>query len=90
MKASLLNPEIYNKLIDSARTRYKGAQRKLRLLVKCTTPLMKAVAALKELEHSTQDKIPREIKRKLLDASPILHESLRLNDTIRYKKKKKM
>ena len=69
MKTPLLNPEIYNKVNDSATSRDKGAQRKQRLLVKSTIPLVKAVVALKGLEHDAQDKIPRDIKRKLHDVS---------------------
>ena len=38
--------------------------------------------ALKGLEHDAQDKIPRDIKRKLQDVSPLLHKSLRLNNTM--------
>ena len=38
--------------------------------------------ALKGLEHDAQDKIPREIKRKLQCVSPLLHKSLRLNNTM--------
>ena len=69
MKTPLLNPEIYNKVNDSATSRDKGAQRKQRLLVRSTIPLVKAVVALKGLEHDAQDKIPRDIKRKLHDVS---------------------
>ena len=71
----LLNPQIYNKVNDSATSRDKGAQWKQRLLVKSTIPLVKAVVALKGL------KIPRD-KRKLQDVSPLLHKSLRLNNTM--------
>ena len=45
------------------------------LLVKSTIPLIKAVVALKGLEHDAQDKMPRDIKRKLQDVSPLLHKS---------------
>ena len=38
--------------------------------------------ALKGLEHDAQDKIPRDIKRKLQDVSQLLHKSLRLNNII--------
>ena len=38
--------------------------------------------AVKGLEHDTQDKIARDIKMKLQDVSPLLHKSLRLNNTI--------
>ena len=79
---TLLNPEIYNKVNDSAKSRDKGAQRKQSLLFKSTIPLVKAVVALKGLEHDAQDKIPRDIKRKLQDVSPLLHKSLRLNNTM--------
>ena len=72
----MLNPEIYNKVNDSATSRDKGAQWKQRLLVKSTIPLVKAAVALKGL------KIPRDIKRKLQDVSPLLHKSLRLNNTM--------
>ena len=75
MKTPLLNPEIYNKVNDSATSRDKGAKRKQRLLVKSTIPLIKAVVALKGLEHDAQDNIPRDIKRKLQDVSPLLHKS---------------
>ena len=78
----LLNPEICNKLNDSATSRDKGEQRKQRLLVKSTIPLVKAVVALKGLEHDAQDKIRRDIKRKLQDISPLLHKSLQLNNTM--------
>ena len=78
MKTSMLNPEIYNKVNDSATSRHKGAQRKQRLLVNSTIPLVKAVAALKGPEHDAQDKIPRNIKRKLQDVCPLL----RLNNTM--------
>ena len=78
----MLNPEIYNKVNDSATSGNKGAQRKQRLLVNSTIPLVKAVAALKGLEHDAPDKIPRDIKRKLRDVSPLLHKSLQLNNTI--------
>ena len=53
MKTPLLNPEMYNKVNDSATSRDKGAERKQRLLVKSTIPLVKAVVALKGLEHDT-------------------------------------
>ena len=36
--------------------------------------------ALKGLEHDAQDKIPRDIKKKLQDVSQLLHKSLRLNN----------
>ena len=36
--------------------------------------------ALVGLEHDAQDKIPRDVKRKLQDVSPLLHKSLRLNN----------
>ena len=36
--------------------------------------------AIKGLEHDAQDKIPRDIERKLQDVSQLLHKSLRLND----------
>ena len=81
-KNPLLNSEIYNKVNDSASSRDKGAQRKQRLLVKSTIPLVKAVVALKGLEHDAHDKIPRGIKRKLQDVSPFLHKSLRLNNAM--------
>ena len=74
IKTSLLNPVIYNKVNDSATTRDKIAQRKQRPLVKSTMPLVKAVVALKGLEHDAQHKIP--------DFSPLLHKSLRLNNTV--------
>ena len=38
--------------------------------------------ALKELEHDTQDKTLREIKRKLQDVSSLLHKSIRVNITM--------
>ena len=82
MKTLLLNPEIYNKANDSATSRDKGAQRKQRLLFKSTIPLVKAVVALKGLEHDAPDKIPRDIKRKSRDVSPLLHKSFQLNNTI--------
>ena len=82
MKTPLLNPEIYNKVNDSATSRHKGAQWKQRFLVKYTIPLIKAVVALKGLEHDAQDKTPRGIKRKLQGVSPLLHNSLRLNNTV--------
>ena len=82
MKTPMLNPEIYNKVNDSATSGNKGAQRKQRLLVNSTIPLVKAVAALKGLEHDAQDKIPRSIKRKLQVVCPLLHKSLRLNNTM--------
>ena len=78
----LLNPEICNKLNDSATSRDKGEQRKQRLLVKSTIPLVKAVVAPKGLEHDAQDKIRRDIKRKLQDISPLLHKSLQLNNNM--------
>ena len=61
MKTPLLNPEIYKKVSDSATSRDKGAQQKQRILVKSTIPLVKAVVALKGLEHDAQDKFPRHI-----------------------------
>ena len=76
MNISLLNPEIYNKVNDFAISRDKGAQRKQRLLVKSTIPLIKVVVALKGLKHDAQDKISRNIIRKLQDASPFLHKSV--------------
>ena len=76
MKTPLLNPEIYNKVNDSATSRDKGAQWKQRLLVKSIIPLVKAVVALKGLEHDVQDKIPRDIKLKLQDISRLMHKSL--------------
>ena len=69
MKPPLLNPEIYNKVNDSATSRDKGAQWKQRLLVKSTIPLIKVVISLKGLEHYPQDKIPSHVKRKLQDVS---------------------
>ena len=82
MKTPLLNPEIYNKVNDSATSRDKAAQRKQRFLFTSTIPLVTVVVALKGLEHDAQDKIPRDIKRKLQDFSPLLHKSLRLNNTM--------
>ena len=38
--------------------------------------------ALKGLEHNARDKIPKNIKRKLQDVSPLLHKSLRLSNTM--------
>ena len=38
--------------------------------------------ALKGLEHDEQDKIPRDIKRKLHDVPPLLNKTLRLNNTM--------
>ena len=67
IKTPLLNPETYNKENDST-TIDKGAQQKQKLLVS-TIQLVKAVVALKGLEHDAQDKIPRDIKRKLHDVS---------------------
>ena len=89
---TLLNPEIYNKVNDSAKSRDKGAQRKQSLLFKSTIPLVKAVVALKGLEHDAQDKIPRDIKRKL-QMSP--HFCLKVFDStilcsLRYKEKEKV
>ena len=78
----LLNPEICNKLNDSATSRDKGEQRKQRLLVKSTIPLVKAVVALKGLEHDAQDKIPSNTKRKLQDVDPLLYKNLPLNNTM--------
>ena len=57
-------------------------QRKQRLLVRSTILLLKAVVALKELDHDTQDKTPREIKRKLRNVSSLLHKSIRVNITM--------
>ena len=82
MKTPLLNPEIYNKVNDSAISRDKATQRKQRLLLKSTIPLIKTVVVLKELEHDAQDKMPRDIKRKLQDVSPLLDKILRLNNTM--------
>ena len=56
IKTPLLNPAIYNKVNDSATSRNKTAQRKQRPLVKSTMPLVKAVVALKALEHDAQIK----------------------------------
>ena len=81
-KTPFLNPEICNKINDSATSRDKGAQRKKRFLVKSTILLIKVAVALKELEHDTKDKIPRDIKRKLQDVSPLPHKSLRGNNTM--------
>ena len=81
-KTPFLNPEICNKVNDSATSRDKGAQRKKRFLVKSTILLIKVAVALKELEHDTKDKIPRDIKRKLQDVAPLLHKSLRGNNTM--------
>ena len=58
MKTPLLNPEIYNKINDSATSTDKSAQQKQRLLVISTMPLVKAVVALKGLEHDAQDILP--------------------------------
>ena len=69
------NPEIYNKVNDSVARTDKVTQRK------STIPFMKAVVALKGLEHDTQDKIPRNIKRKLQDVSLLLLKHLILNST---------
>ena len=83
MKTYLLNPEIHNKVNDSATSRDKGAQGKQRrLLFKPIIPPVKAIVALKELEHDTHDKIPRFIKRMLQDPSPLLHKNLRANNTV--------
>ena len=56
IKTTLLNPAIYNKVNDSATSRDKTAQRKQRPLVTSTMPLVKAVVALKGLEHDAQIK----------------------------------
>ena len=82
MKTTLLNPEICNKVNDSATSKDKGAHWKQRLLVKSTIPLVKATVALKELEYDAQDKILRDIKRKLQDVFPLLHKRPWLNNTM--------
>ena len=92
MKTPLLNPEIYNNINDCTRSRDKSAQRKQRLLVKSAIPLVKAVVALKGLEHDVQDKIPKDIKRKL-QMSP--HFCIKVFDStilclLRYKEKEKV
>ena len=79
---TLLNPEMYNKVNDTAKSRDKGAKRKQRLLFKSTIPLVKAVVALKGLEHDAQDKIPSNTKRKLQDVYPLPYKSLPLNNTM--------
>ena len=61
METPLLNPEIYNEINNSATSRGKGAQRKQRILLKSTMLIVKAVVALKNLEHDTHFKIPRDI-----------------------------
>ena len=76
MKTTLLNLELCNKVNDSATRKDKGAHWKQRLLVKSIVPLVKAVVALKGQEHDAQDKILRDIKRKLQDVFPLLHKSL--------------
>ena len=48
METPLLNPEIYNEINNSATSRGKGAQRKQRIFVKSTIPIVKAVVALKK------------------------------------------
>ena len=80
MKSSLLNPEIYNKVNDSATSRDSCTAEARRLLFKSTIPLVKVVVALKELEHDTQDTITRDVKRKLHDVSPLLHKNPRVNN----------
>ena len=92
MKTPLLNPEIYNKINDSATSRDKSAQQKQRLLVKSTIRIVKAVVALRGLEHDAQDKIPRDIKWKL-QMSP--HFCIKVFDStilcsLRYKEKEKV
>ena len=87
-KTSLLNLEIHNKVNDPATNRDKFAQRKQRLVIESTIPLVKAAVALKELECDTQDKIPRDIKSKLQDVSPFLHKCLRCS--LGYKEKEKV
>ena len=92
MKTPLLNPEIYNNINDCTTSRDKSAHRKQRLLVKSTIPLVKAVVALKGLEHDAQDKIPKDIKRKL-KMSP--HFCIKVFDStilclLRYKEKEKV
>ena len=82
MKTTLLNLELCNKVNDSPTSKDKGAHWKQRLLVKSTVPLVKAVVALKGQEHDAQDKILRDIKRKLQDVFPLLHKSLWLNNTM--------
>ena len=74
---------MYNKVNDSTTNTDKDAQRKQRLHVKSTIPLVKVDVALKELEYDTQNKISKDIKRKLQDVSPILHKSLRVNNTMK-------
>ena len=47
---------------------------------KSPIPLVKAVVALKRLEHDAQDKIPKDIKKKLQYVTSLLHKILRLNN----------
>ena len=77
MKSSLLNPEIYNKVNDSATSRDSCTAEARRLLFKSTIPLVKVVVALKELE---QDTITRDVKRKLHDVSLLLLKNPRVNN----------
>ena len=48
MTTPLLNPEIYNLIFDNVKAKDKAAQRRQRLTVKASVPILTAMALLKE------------------------------------------
>ena len=82
LKTSYLNSEIYNKLHDASTNRDKGAQRKQSTYVKDTIPLMQAVVNLKEIEKKAKKELSKETFSKLRDISPLLRQSIRMQNIL--------
>ena len=82
LKSPYLNSEIYNKLHDVAINRDKGAQRKQRAYVNATIPLMQVVFNLKEIEKKPNKELSKETFSNLRDISPLLHQSIRMQNVL--------
>ena len=82
LNTSYLNSEIYNKLHDAGTNRDKGAQRKQRAYIKGTISLMQAAVNLKEIEKEAKKELSKETFSKLRDISPLLHESIRMQNVL--------
>ena len=57
MKIPYLNPEIHSRILDPAVNKDKGAQRKLRQIVKIIIPLIKTIISLKSVETEIKKKV---------------------------------
>ena len=82
LRSPYLNSEIYNKLHDATTNRDKGTHRKQRAYAKATIALMQAVANLKEIEKKAIEELSKEIYSKLRDISPLLHQSVRMQNVL--------